>query len=604
VSLKDKLRSRSAADLQAERDLLGFVRQPEVRWLDPALLVRAGVEVLVSTTFGKFADKREIQRESQDGLDYSSASELWFDFLSDTGDGWEATYTMAWLAAQPALEVGGESLPRGSILLLGGDEVYPLADPEAYGDRFIGPFGSALPRSEPGKEPHLYALPGNHDWYDGLVSFLRVFCARGWIGGWQTRQRRSYFGLKLPHDWWVLAIDIQLDTYLDDVQLDYFRALNIAAGDKVILVTSVPSWTHAYDGRDEPATWRYLSFFEERMIRDRGARLVATLSGDTHHYARYEPTGSAAGAPTRITAGGGGAYLSGTHTLPQTLKLKSLGRATDSGVPEDVPPVTYARDQIYPRANVSEKLGNGIVGLARTNPGFGRLLGVVYALVAIAMLGSVNNGAGRLVDDATSGGFGAFLGNSAGTLPIVLAIVLFVGFYGGTEIKLAPLEQRGKLVIDLARLVVGALQTLLHLFAIALAVWVALKIGSEIWDATTFLWFVCLAAAFGAGLIIGPTVFGAFLLLVHKTRGGKARGNANQVFSAQSIPDYKNFLRIHLAADGALTIYPLGVERVGREWDHVDSDGSTPRFAPRHGAPAVALIDELLQFDRAGNRSR
>jgi Calcineurin-like phosphoesterase len=604
VSLKDKLRSRSAADLQAERDLLGFVRQPEVRWLDPALLVRAGVEVLVSTTFGKFADKREIQRESQDGLDYSSASELWFDFLSDTGDGWEATYTMAWLAAQPALEVAGQSLPRGSVLVLGGDEVYPLADPEAYEDRFIGAFASALPRSEPGREPHLYALPGNHDWYDGLVSFLRVFCARGWIGGWQTRQRRSYFGLKLPHDWWVLAIDIQLDTYLDDVQLDYFRALDISPDDKVILVTSVPSWTHAYDGRVEPATWRYLSFFEERMIRDRGARLVTTLSGDTHHYARFEPTGSATGAPTRITAGGGGAYLSATHTLPKTLKLKSLGHATASGVPEDLPAVTYARDQIFPPAAVSEKLGNGVLWLGRTNPGFGRLFGVVYALVAIAMLGSVNNGAGRLINDATSGGFGGFLGHAAGTLPIVLAIVLFVGFYGATEIKLAPLEQRGKLAIGLARVVVAALHTLLHLLAVALYLWIALKVGAEIWDATTFLWILCLAGAFAAGMLVGTTIFGAFMLLVHKTRGGKARGNANQVFSAQSIADYKNFLRLHLASDGALTIYPLGVERVGREWDHVDSDGSVPRFAPRHAAPEAALIDEPLHFDGAGNRSR
>jgi hypothetical protein len=488
--------------------------------------------------------------------------------------------------------------------VLGGDEVYPLAEAQAYEDRFIGPFASALPRSEPGREPHLYALPGNHDWYDGLVSFLRVFCARGWIGGWQTRQRRSYFALKLPHNWWVLAIDIQLDTYLDDVQLDYFRAQPLAPGDKVILVTSVPSWTHAYPGRVEPATWRYLSFFEERMIRDRGARIVTTLTGDSHHYARYEPTGNATGAPTRITAGGGGAYLSATHTLPQTLKLKSLGRATASGLPEDLPPVTYARDQTFPRPAVSARLGNGVLRLAALNPGFGRLFGIVYALIAVAMLGSVNSGAGRLVDDATAGGFGDFLGNAAGTLPIVLAILLFAGFYGATEIKLAPLEQRSKLAIAAARFVVAALHTMLHLLAVAVAVWVALKIGAEIWDATTFLWVLCLAAAFAAGQVAGATIFGAFMLLVHKTRGGKARGNANQVFSAQSIADYKNFLRLHLAADGALTIYPLGVDRVGREWDHVDSDGSVPRFAPRHAAPEVALVDEVLHFDGAGNRSR
>ncbi|HVF78007.1 MAG TPA: hypothetical protein VNA28_06900 [Solirubrobacteraceae bacterium] len=111
--LKDKLRGRKAADLRAERDELGFVRQPEVRWLSPGLLARSGIEVIVSGTFGKFADKREIQRESHDGMDYSAtAGDVWVDYLSDTGGGWEATYTMAWLLAQPALEAGTETLPR------------------------------------------------------------------------------------------------------------------------------------------------------------------------------------------------------------------------------------------------------------------------------------------------------------------------------------------------------------------------------------------------------------------------------------------------------------------------------------------------------------
>ncbi|HWI05962.1 MAG TPA: hypothetical protein VNT54_00425, partial [Solirubrobacteraceae bacterium] len=133
--LKDDLRRRNADDLRAERDELGFVRRPAVRWLSPGLLARSGVEVIVSATFGKFADKRELQREPQDVLDYSQTTgDLWIDYLSDTGDGWDATYTMAWLLAQPALQAGEETLPRGRILLLGGDEVYPSASPEQYED--------------------------------------------------------------------------------------------------------------------------------------------------------------------------------------------------------------------------------------------------------------------------------------------------------------------------------------------------------------------------------------------------------------------------------------------------------------------------------------
>jgi len=76
----------------------------------------------------------------------------------------------------------------------------------AYEDRFIGPFAAALPKTDAPDKPDLYALPGNHDWYDGLVTFLRVFCVRdGRVGNWVTRQRRSYFALKLPHDWWGLG---------------------------------------------------------------------------------------------------------------------------------------------------------------------------------------------------------------------------------------------------------------------------------------------------------------------------------------------------------------------------------------------------------------
>ena len=112
------------------------------------------------------------------------------------------------------------------------------------------------------------------------------------------------------------------------MQLKYFEAQHIGPGDKIILLTAKPSWVAAVDGRVEPPTWKFLNYFEERMIRDTGARLVATLTGDRHHYARYEPQsgeGSDA-APTRITAGGGGAYLSATHTLQEEILLKPLPR--------------------------------------------------------------------------------------------------------------------------------------------------------------------------------------------------------------------------------------------------------------------------------------
>jgi hypothetical protein len=613
VPLRDNLRKRSAADLRDERDLLGgWIRQPEVRWLDPSILAKAGVEVAVSGTFGKFADKREIQTQPQGPFDYTGDGDLWIDYLSDTGDGWAATQTMAWLLAQPILTFDKSDLPRGKILLLGGDQVYPTATPEAYEDRFKGPFAAALPRSPDGQEPEMYATPGNHDWYDGLVSFLRLFCANQWIGGWRTRQRRSYFAIKLPHNWWIWAIDIQLDTYIDDVQLQYFTDQNIGHGDKVILLTAKPSWIAAIDGRVEPPTWKYLNFFEERMVRDTGARLALTLTGDRHHYARYEPTGEGAEeAPTRITAGGGGAYLSATHTLPEQLVLATLPRKKgDDYVVR--PTVVNSREEIYPTDGDSRRLSNGILKLAALNPAFGRLLGVLYVLLGISMLGGVDTGVDNAVnqtndliksakgsgtidvffDTATNSNYFHFLGNAVGAMSIVLALLLFGIIFGSVDIKQStPL-----------RFVVALVHTLGHLLAISLAMWAAVNLAPHVWSSTAAIWILGIVLAYALGSTFGASLFGFFLWLVHKWRGPKAQANANQVFTGQSIPDYKNLLRMHLTPDGALTIYPLGVDKACQKWDLAADEQHGPRFEPRGEAPSMHAIDVPLRFDVAGNR--
>jgi hypothetical protein len=594
VPLKDKLQGRTPADKRDEREAIGFVRQPAVRWLSPGLLAKSGVEVVVSGTFGKFADKRETQREPQPGLDYSATTgELWVDFLADTGDGWEATYTMAWLLAQESLEYDGEALPRGKVLVLGGDEVYPLANTIAYEDRFIGPFAAALPKSDRPDKPELYALPGNHDWYDGLGSFLRVFCARdGAIGDWRTRQRRGYFGIKLPHDWWLLAIDIQLDTYIDDVQLDYFRDLGMKAGDKVILVTSKPAWVKALPGKVEPAGWRYLSYFEERIVRASGARLAMTLTGDIHHYARYDPRDPH--EPMRLTAGGGGAYLSGTHTLYPELHLRSLDH-------DESQTVEYTLEEVYPRAAESRRLSNGILKLALLNPSFAGFLGALYAVIGITMLGTLNGGDNGLFATATAEGFVGFLAASTSAMSLLMVLLLFGGIFGGTDIVPGEMEKNAGVVraIKAAKLGVAALHTAIHVATVALVLWLVLKL---VGDAPLTIWFLAIVALAAAGAAIGATVFGAFLLAIHKVRGVKAWENANQVFTGQSIPDYKNLVRMRFAPDGSLTLYPLGVDRVGRDWDYTPERAPGPKFSPRGAPPAVHAIDVPLRFDARGAR--
>src|SRR5947209_10383658 len=169
---------------RSERDVR-FERQLSTRWFSPGVLASAGLRVVLSSAFGEFLDKRELQASlDAEPLEHEAeAGEMWLDFIADSGDGFEPTYTVAWLASQAELDIpgAGRLLPRGSLLVLGGDEVYPVGDPDAYENKFVGPFRAALPWTE--NSPDLYAIGGNHDWYDGLTSFMRIFCQKKWIGG-------------------------------------------------------------------------------------------------------------------------------------------------------------------------------------------------------------------------------------------------------------------------------------------------------------------------------------------------------------------------------------------------------------------------------------
>jgi hypothetical protein len=72
--------------------------------------------------------KRTTDETQNDDLLYDYFNEredLWFDFVADTGDGGNSSYTVARLLAQPSIQtvIGGSmhTLPRGNLLLIGGD---------------------------------------------------------------------------------------------------------------------------------------------------------------------------------------------------------------------------------------------------------------------------------------------------------------------------------------------------------------------------------------------------------------------------------------------------------------------------------------------------
>lgn len=56
---------------------------------------------------------------------FSEKDDFWFDFMADTGDGGNSSYSVARLLARPFLRTLKDdaevTLPRGDLLLIGGD---------------------------------------------------------------------------------------------------------------------------------------------------------------------------------------------------------------------------------------------------------------------------------------------------------------------------------------------------------------------------------------------------------------------------------------------------------------------------------------------------
>jgi hypothetical protein len=582
---------------------LRFDPQPATRWFSPGVLTASGLHVGLTSAFGAFLDKRELQtsREIAPDRRYAGRDEVWIDYVADTGDGFAATATVAHQVAKPALRLpdheGADlTLPRGDILVFGGDEVYPIASYEGYENRLTGPWRAALPWTEPGPHdpahPTVYAVPGNHDWYDGLTGFLRLFGQRRWIGGWRTQQTRSYFAVELPHRWWLWGVDIQSDALIDAPQLAFFEEVAGLAepGDRVVLATAVPTWTRL---ERDPHAYRNLAYLERAVLRPACLDLKLTVAGDLHHYARYvheEATVEGAddiGPTHKITAGGGGAFLHPTHDLPASVPV-----GVDPDDPDDV--VDYELVTRYPSAGRSRLLSLGALLLPLRNPSFC----VAPALVNLVLLWTIQFGLRSLerdgesfADAAGSWGWTDLAGGMfRNSLSAALLLVLLGGLFAFAE---APAWAVGRVRRGMARLALAATHLAAQVVTVATVALVALWIATHAdgwWFAVT-----ASAVAFFLGGLACAVVLGAYLAAAIALPGVQA--HPNEAFAAARLTSYKNFLRMHIDGTGALTVYAVGIDRSvrRRDWDvvpHADDPGAS-WIAPAGGEPAPRLIDRL-----------
>jgi hypothetical protein len=567
-----------------EKDF-GFERRPMVDWLAPGQLAQTGIKAVVSDIFGAYADKRDVMAaldpQAEISEEHGEKEEIWIDYAADLGDGFDATYTVARLLAAERLSLkhGGQTydLPRGQILVLGGDQVYPTASYDEYNNRMLSPYKAAFPQAPPGTKPEMYAIPGNHDWYDGLSNFTRIFCQKKWIGGWKTCQRRSYFAVRLPHRWWLWGIDIQLEGYIDEPQLRYFYELgrdHVQEGDRVILCTAEPSWV--YGVTKTPEDFSSLRYFEDRYIRHpetHPARLAVTLTGDLHHYVRYESEDGL----QRVTAGGGGAYLFATHGMPEKFDL-------EEGFKQSARTVHYERKGCFPDTGTSKLLTLGILRLPIQSWRFGLFLACVYAFFGWILQSASKSRpdlVGRSLMDYLHGKgleswrevlptVGSLLGNTP--MSVFLCLLVVGGFTAFCSAK-------NGLVRFLAGAGHGAAHVLLNLGLI----WLFARLG------VGTLGF--LAGMLVLGGLLGGVLMALYLLLFSFV-GGFHLGEA---YSSQRIADYKSFLRMHLDKTGKLTIYPIGVRKISKWKPRQSPPEGEPWFEPDGPAPQPELIEGPIE---------
>jgi hypothetical protein len=561
-----------------------------VRWFNPPLLMKTARQAVASALFGQYADRRLLHAalDTVTPLQMSKDSDLtnavqpdangaiWVDFVADLGDGFDSTYAIAYLLSRPDLKVDGTTLPRGQVLVMGGDQVYPTAGRDEYSQRLKRPYEWAFPRSkQPGAiHPLLYLIPGNHDWYDGLTLFLAMFC-RGRstpLGSWHAMQHRSYFAIQLANNWWFWGADTQLSEDIDAPQAAYFVdiARSMKPNAKIILCSGVPTWIKAADsGKDE--FYRGLEYVANIAKSEaKGATICAVLSGDTHHYSRY--SGKQTGTQF-ITAGGGGAFLHPTHSLVDVIPATWVGKYEDlllKTEPSADHPAA-AKPACYPIMSASRRLLFGNLKFPLTNPEFCLTLGgfywVMHLLLTMWRDDVLSPAAATAVDGGDTAQFWSWAGQifcSVTLSPMMIfAVFLFAWvFWTYADAKTKAVKGFMAAVHAAAHLLV--LLGLIGLLPPLNAVLFGIHPGQ------LRTWFATLIE-FGLGGFIGGVIWGVYLFAA--CYWGKR--HCNDAFSAMRLNSYRHFLRMRLTQD-KLEIYPIGLDTSPRREDWMVNPAAEP----------------------------
>ena len=119
-----------------------------------------GLQTVLTEVFATRADYRLLLAlgEPQEPRSFADREVFWMDYVSDTGDGWRPTTAVLHALARTSIAVDGEALPRGDLLLMGGDQVYPAGSIAEYEARLLAPMRAVSPPEPPTPRPLLLAI--------------------------------------------------------------------------------------------------------------------------------------------------------------------------------------------------------------------------------------------------------------------------------------------------------------------------------------------------------------------------------------------------------------------------------------------------------------
>jgi hypothetical protein len=315
-------------------------RVKNLSWLNPAVLWRSRNDVLARWFGDPTNDERRrwVARQLAAGaprdftIERDDPDTFSFMLLGDTGEG---------DAPQYAVVPGFLKMSEGTrFAVIASDVLYPTGSVNEYGPKFFRPYQDF--------DAPIYAVPGNHDWYDGLGGFMRVFCdapelppdsapslfSRAWFRRllWknpdvpdearlaEAERLRSRPGQRVrqPGPYWsmdagpirIVGIDTGIIGGIDAGQGEWLRRVSEGPKPK-ILVTGKPIYV---DGEYHPCSIEGGGTVDE-IIRDPACNYVAAIGGDIHNYQHY-PVQVGDRTIQYLVSGGGGAFMHATHTIP------------------------------------------------------------------------------------------------------------------------------------------------------------------------------------------------------------------------------------------------------------------------------------------------